>query len=64
MTQTLILERNTISESGMVHHVCIIMQIKTLSTLQKCPKRFSKDCLIDSNSQTIELTNFVAITLK
>lgn len=37
------------------------MQIKTLSRLQKCHKRFSKNCLIDSNSQTIELKNFVAM---
>lgn len=64
ITQLLLLERNTVSESCMVHHICIIMQIKTLSRLQKCHKRFSKNCLIDSNSQTIELKNFVAMMLK
>lgn len=45
----------------MVHHICIIMQIKTLSRLQKYHKRFSKNRLIDSNSQTIEFKNFVGI---
>lgn len=52
------------SESCMVHHIRIIMQIKTLSRLQKYHKRFSNNCLIDSNSQTIELKNFVAIMVK
>lgn len=55
VTQMLILERNTMSELCVVRHICIIMQIKTLSRLQKCHKRLSKNCLIDSNSQTIEL---------
>lgn len=52
------------SESCMVHHIHVIMQIKTLSRLQKYQKRFSKNCLIDSNSQTMELKNFVAIMVK
>lgn len=52
------------SESCMVHHTHVIMQIKTLSRLQKYQKRFSNNCLIDSNSQTMELKNFVAIMVK
>lgn len=51
------------SESCMVHHIRVIMQIKTLR-LQKYHKRFSKNYLIDSNSQTMELKNFLAIMVK
>lgn len=63
ITQVLILERNTMPELCMVHHICIFMQIKTLCRLPRCHKIFSKNCLINSNSQTIELKT-VTIILK
>ena len=63
ITQMLILERNTVPELCMVHHICIFVQIKTLCRLPRCHKIFSKNCLINPNSQTIEIKT-VTIILK
>lgn len=63
ITQVLILGRNTMPELCMVHHICIFMQIKTLCRLPRCHKIFSRNCLINANSQTIELKT-VTIILK
>ena len=61
ITQVLIKGRNTMPELCMVHHICIFMQIKILCRLPRCHKIFSKNCLINSNSQTIELKTVTVI---